>query len=103
MRFISARHECRSFGKLGRQFIAIAGGHAPRYHHRSLSLLHFRQIERFEHRLDALFGSSLDERAGVHDDDIGGCGIIAQSEPGIRQACTHLLGIDLVLRAAQRA
>ena len=43
----------------------------------------------------------LDERAGVHDDEIGRLGVLGRRHAFGKEGADQLVGIDLVLRAAE--
>ena len=59
-------------------------------------------LRHLEDGVDALFLGGVDERAGVDDDDVGALGRVDQRVAGGLDLAEHQLGVDLVLRTAER-
>ncbi len=88
------------FGKFLPQFILVALREAAGNHEGAAFplLLHLRGLEDGP---DGLLLGGLDESAGVHHDDLGFLPVRGQLEPRAGEHAHHLLGIHLVLGAAQ--
>ena len=63
------------------------------------ALLQFGQLE---DRVDRLLAGAIDEGARVDDDALGVLGVLGERKSGLGQHAEHELGIDLILRAAER-
>ena len=79
--------------------IAVALGQAPR-HDETRPV--FACIGQGENRVDRLLARRLDERTRVDDHDVGVGRCACRYEPVGQERTDQLLGINLVLRAAQR-
>jgi hypothetical protein len=92
-----ARHGIRLGQRVG-QLLAVALGQAARDHEAGAPGLAPGQVQ---DDLDGLLPGLLDERAGVHDDEVGRRGVVDGRHPVGQQGPDELVRVDLVLRAAQ--
>src|SRR4030095_2570441 len=60
------------------------------------------QLRQLEDRVDRFLAGAVDEGARVDDDALGVLGRRRERKAGLGQHAEHELGIDLVLRAAER-
>ena len=86
-------------GKLRCQLVAVALGHAAGDH--QAGAVATLVVER-EDRVDRLATGLVDERAGVHHDEVGERGVVGRFHAVREQRADQLVGIDVVLRAAER-
>ena len=85
---------------LGRQLPAVFLDHASG-HDDAVDLPPLLALDLLEDRLDRLLLGTVDEAAGVDDDD-SGLGVGDDLVPGLLQVAQHHLGVDEVLRASER-
>jgi hypothetical protein len=81
-----------------RQFVAVALGHAPGDDQLGAILA---RVAEGKDGVDRFLARRFDEGAGVDDDDVGLIGGARRREPVGQQRSDQLVGIDLVLRAAE--
>ena len=86
-------------GKFGGEFVAVALGHASGDH--EARAVHAEFVER-EDRVDRLTAGLVDERAGVDDHEVGEGRVVGRLHAVGEQRTDQLVGVDIVLRAAQR-
>jgi len=86
-------------GQVCAQLVAVALSHAAG-HHQPRTLL--ASLAEREHRVDAFFARIFDERAGVHDDDVGLRLVVGGRQALGEQRADELFGVDLVLGAPER-
>src|SRR5262249_61158604 len=80
---------------------AVALGEAARDDERPAGAL-LLQLRELQDRLDRLLARAVDEGAGVDDEALRVLGPLGEREPGLGQHAEHQLGVDLVLRTAER-
>ena len=86
-------------GQLGGEFVAVPLGHAAGDDQaRSVGALF---VER-EDRVDRLTAGVVDEGAGVDHDEVGERGVVGGLHAVREQRADQLVGVDVVLRAAER-
>ena len=79
------------------QVLAVALGHAPRHHDLGV----FAGLPQLEEGVDGLLLGRLDERTGVHQDELGGLGRLGTGVALVLEGRDHVLGVDLVFEAAE--
>ena len=100
--FLAARHERLRLAKLACQVVAVSCRHAARHDELCGPFDEVRQVAYLENSLKALFGCCLDERARIHDHDVGrGC-VIAHLVTGRGQSFRHLGGVNFIFGATKR-
>ena len=100
--FFAARHERLRLAKFARQIVAVSRRHAACHNELRGPFDEIRQVAYLENSLEALFGCGLDERARVHDHDIGrGC-VIAHLITGRGQPFRHFGGVNFIFGATKR-
>src|SRR5262249_40920294 len=80
---------------------AVALGEAARDDERPAGAL-LLQLRELEDRLDRFLARAIDEGAGVDDEALRILGPLGEREPGLGQHAEHQLGVDVVLRTAER-
>ena len=88
-------------GQLLGQLGAVALGQAARDDQRAQAAA-LLLVGQLEDRVDRLLARARDERAGVHDRDVRVGQILGDRAARERELPEHDLGVDLVLRAAER-
>ena len=89
------------FGHLFEQDVALPLGHAAGDDHRP-DLARLLQCEHLADDGERFLPGRLDEAAGVDDDHVGPVGVRLKGVAVLGELAEHPLGIDGVLRAAQR-
>ena len=84
-------------GQLGAVALGQAAGDDQRADRAALLL-----VGQLEDRVDRLLARARDERAGVHDRDVRVGEVLGDRAARERELPEHDLGVDLVLRAAER-
>ena len=100
--FLAARHERLRLAKFARQIVAVSRRHAACHDELRGPFDEIRQVAYLENSLEALFGCGLNERARVHDHDIGRGRVIAYLIAGRGQSFRHFGGVNFVFGAAKR-
>ena len=95
-----AEHDV-DLGDLGLQLVAIAFGQAAG-HHQLLAAAVGLVLGQLEDRVDRFLLGPVDERAGVDHQHVGLGRVLGQLVAGALGEAQHHLGVDEVLRAAER-